>query len=109
MGRILRLSLAEDTPTRVDLAMIRPGKLLIKNTSATIDVRIGYDTVGGIGDGAGLAGAVNSTRRRFVSRISPSIGFALFSMLPAYEPAGILTSGRISQVKVKGSASGSVA
>ncbi len=78
MGRILRLSLTEDTPTRVDLAMIRPGKLLIKNTSATIDVRIGYDTVGGIGDGAGLAGGQNyytlGAGNEYVFDCGPGVG-----------------------------------
>ena len=78
MGRILRLSLTEDTPTRVDLAMVRPGKLLIKNTSATIDVRIGYDTVGGIGDGTGLAGAVNyyslGAGNEYVFDCGPGVG-----------------------------------
>ena len=78
MGRILRIALTEDTPTRVDLAMVRPGKILIKNTSATIDVRIGYDTVGGIGDGAGLAGAVNyyslGAGNEYVFDCGPGVG-----------------------------------
>ena len=32
MGRILRLALTEDVPERIDLGMIRPGKILIKNS-----------------------------------------------------------------------------
>ena len=80
MGRILRIALTEDTPTRVDLAMVRPGKLLIKNTSSTIDVRIGYDTVGGIGDGAGLAGAVNyyslGAGNEYVFDCGPGVGIS---------------------------------
>ena len=59
MGRILRLALTEDVPERIDLGMVRPGKILIKNTHATLDVRVGYETIGGVGQGAGLAGAVN--------------------------------------------------
>ncbi len=78
MGRILRIALTEDTPERIDLGFTRPGKLLIKNTSTTLDVRIGYDTVGGVGDGAGLAGAVNyyslGAGNEYVFDIAPDIG-----------------------------------
>ncbi len=78
MGRILRIALAEDVPERIDLAFQRPGKLLIKNTSATLDVRIGYDTVGGVGQGAGLAGGVNyyslGAGNEYVFDIAPGVG-----------------------------------
>ena len=78
MGRILRLALVEDTPTRVDLAMVRPGKLLIKNTSATLAVRIAYETVGGLGAGTGLAGAQNyyslGAGNEYVFDCGPGVG-----------------------------------
>ena len=78
MGRILRIALVEDTPERIDLGFTRPGKLLIKNTSTTLDVRIGYDTVGGVGDGAGLAGAVNyyslGAGNEYVFDCGPGVG-----------------------------------
>ena len=78
MGRILRIALAEDTPERIDLGMVRPGKILIKNTSTTLDVRVGYDTVGGVGQGAGLAGAVNyyplGAGNEYVFDCGPGVG-----------------------------------
>ena len=63
MGRMLRIALAEDTPAEIDLKMIRPGKLLIKNTSATLDVRIAYETVGGLGAGTAERGSREGARQ----------------------------------------------
>ena len=58
MGRMLRFALTEDVPTRIDLAMVRAGKILISNIGPQ-PVRIAYETIGGTGDGAGLANAQN--------------------------------------------------
>ena len=78
MGRILRIDLAEDTPKEVDLKMVRPGKLLISNTSATLDVRIGYETIGGVGQGTGLANAQNyyslGAGNEYVFDCGPGVG-----------------------------------
>ena len=78
MGRILRIDLAEDTPKEVDLKMVRPGKLLISNTSATLDVRSGYETIGGVGAGTGLANAQNyyslGAGNEYVFDCGPGVG-----------------------------------
>jgi len=78
LGRMLRIALAEDDPREIDLKMIRPGKLLIKNTSATLDVRIAYETVGGLGAGTGLAGAQNyyslGAGNEYVFDCGPGVG-----------------------------------
>tara|TARA_Y100001951_G_C11189911_1_gene210877 strand:+ start:402 stop:716 length:315 start_codon:yes stop_codon:yes gene_type:complete len=78
LGRIQRIALAEDTPVRIDLAMVRPGKLLLKNVSTTNDIRVGYMLLGGIGDGAGLAGAQNfyslGAGNEYVFDCGPGVG-----------------------------------
>ena len=42
MGRIMRIALAENVPQAIDLGMMTPGKLLIKNAGSA-DVYLGYD------------------------------------------------------------------
>ena len=42
MGRILRITLAEDVVHGIDLGFPRSGKLLIRNAGAT-DLRVAYD------------------------------------------------------------------
>ena len=77
MGRILRITLQEDVPERIDLAMIRPGKILLSNTSTTHDIRVGYDTVGGVGTTAGT-GEVNyytlKAGNEYVFDCGPGVG-----------------------------------
>ena len=45
MGRIIRIgTLVENVPTAIDLGMVTPGKLLIKNQGAN-DIRFAYNAV----------------------------------------------------------------
>ena len=45
MGRIIRIgTLVENVPTAIDLGMVTPGKLLIKNQGAN-DIRFAYNSV----------------------------------------------------------------
>ncbi len=58
--------------------MPNSGKILIKNTSTTLDIRVGYDTIGGVGEGAGLAGAANyytlGAGNEYVFDCGPGVG-----------------------------------
>ena len=69
--------MTEDIPERIDLGMVRPGKVLISNIGPT-DVRIGYEIIGGVGHGAGLANSQNyytlPSGNEYVFDCGPGVG-----------------------------------
>ena len=75
MGRILRITCAEGVPERIDLGMVRPGKIFIANRG-TGEVRIGYDIVGGTGDAtiAGVNYYTLPSENEYVLDIGPGVG-----------------------------------
>ena len=75
MGRILRITCNEGVPERIDLGMVRPGKIFIANRG-TSDVRIGYMIAGGVGD-ANIDGTNFYTLpsgNEYVLDIGPGVG-----------------------------------
>jgi len=77
LGRILRVALQEDVPERIDLGMVRPGKILLNNTSTTHAIRVGYSDVGGVGTTAGT-GEVNyytlAAGNEYIFDCGPGVG-----------------------------------
>jgi len=73
MGRILRITLAEDVIYPLDLKMVGAGKIFIRNGSA-FDVRIGYtridvDSTSGVNFYTLIAGSER------ILDLSPSVGY----------------------------------
>ena len=72
MGRMFRISLAENVIVPIDLGIVTPGKILLYN-SGTLDIRVAYDrfSVGTSGSNyfTILAGS------QYIFDVGPDIGF----------------------------------